>query len=103
MAFYIPHHHSAINEKGVTSERFLKPHKGLDSYHHRSFSPAVFLPPQSNSNITAMRAIVLLLAFVSSAFAYSVTVPNSSQGWTNQGPQTYVFSIKNINLPPFPR
>ncbi|CAA7259605.1 unnamed protein product [Cyclocybe aegerita] len=35
-----------------------------------------------------MHAVFLLLACVSSAFAYSVIVPNASQGWTNQGAQT---------------
>jgi len=34
-----------------------------------------------------MRSVALLLAFVSSAFAYSVLSPNGAQGWTNQGAQ----------------
>jgi len=36
----------------------------------------------------AMRALSVLLAFISSAFAYQVLVPNASQGWTNQGGQS---------------
>jgi len=35
-----------------------------------------------------MRAALVFLAFVSSAFAYSVLTPNTNQGWTNQGGQT---------------
>ncbi|PPQ77427.1 hypothetical protein CVT25_011009 [Psilocybe cyanescens] len=34
-----------------------------------------------------MRSVALLLAFASSAFAYTVLTPNGSQGWTNQGAQ----------------
>jgi len=34
-----------------------------------------------------MRSIVFLLAFISSAFAYTVLTPNSAQGWTNHGAQ----------------
>ncbi|KAF8204806.1 GPI-anchored small secreted protein [Pholiota molesta] len=38
-----------------------------------------------------MRVAACILAFASSAFAYSVSVPNSSQGWTNQGGQPLVW------------
>jgi len=34
-----------------------------------------------------MRSVAFLLAFISSAFAYSVLSPNGAQGWTNQGAQ----------------
>ncbi|KAF9478087.1 hypothetical protein BDN70DRAFT_809507 [Pholiota conissans] len=34
-----------------------------------------------------MRVLGILLALISSAFAYSVLVPNANQGWTNQGVQ----------------
>jgi hypothetical protein len=34
-----------------------------------------------------MRSVVFLLAFISSAFAYTVLTPNGSQGWTNHGAQ----------------
>ncbi|KIM46359.1 hypothetical protein M413DRAFT_64832 [Hebeloma cylindrosporum] len=34
-----------------------------------------------------MRAVALVLALISSAFAYTVLTPNGSQGWTNQGGQ----------------
>ncbi|KAH9482758.1 hypothetical protein JR316_0004858 [Psilocybe cubensis] len=34
-----------------------------------------------------MRAVAALLAFASSALAYSVLSPNGAQGWTNQGAQ----------------
>lgn len=34
-----------------------------------------------------MRVVALLLAFLTSALAYQVLVPNDLQGWTNQGGQ----------------
>jgi len=34
-----------------------------------------------------MRVVAVVLALVSSAFAYTVLTPNGSQGWTNQGGQ----------------
>ncbi|KAF4619818.1 hypothetical protein D9613_005110 [Agrocybe pediades] len=34
-----------------------------------------------------MHSVAVLFAFVSSAFAYQVLVPNGVQGWTNQGAQ----------------
>jgi len=40
-----------------------------------------------------MRALALLLAFVSCVSAYSVLTPNPTQGWTNQGAQTYVIDF----------
>jgi len=35
-----------------------------------------------------MRSALLVLSFVASALAYTVTVPNETQGWTNSGAQT---------------
>jgi len=42
-----------------------------------------------------MRAVAVILTLVSSALAYQVLVPSTSQGWTNQGGQPYV----SISLP----
>jgi hypothetical protein len=43
-----------------------------------------------------MRALAFLLAFISSAFAYQVLIPNAVQGWTNVGGQPYVSSVKSL-------
>jgi len=45
-----------------------------------------------------MRAVVFLLAFLSSALAYQVLVPNGVQGWTNQGGQP--FSWQRVSTDP---
>ncbi|KAK0490792.1 hypothetical protein IW261DRAFT_1434134 [Armillaria novae-zelandiae] len=39
-----------------------------------------------------MRTAAFLIACATSALAYSVTVPNASQGWTNSGSQTVSWS-----------
>ncbi|KAF8914155.1 hypothetical protein CPB84DRAFT_1840894 [Gymnopilus junonius] len=44
-----------------------------------------------------MRTITLLLAFISSAFAYQVLVPNGSQGWTNHGAQLLTWERVNTD------
>ncbi|KIJ98336.1 hypothetical protein K443DRAFT_680864 [Laccaria amethystina LaAM-08-1] len=44
-----------------------------------------------------MRSILFLLAFISSAFAYTVTSPNSNQGWTNQGAQLLTWTRVNTD------
>jgi len=45
-----------------------------------------------------MRAVALILAFLTSALAYQVLVPNASQGWTNQGGQP--FSWQRVSTDP---
>jgi len=51
-----------------------------------------------------MRVAAVLLAIVSSAFAYQVLSPGGSQGWTNQGAQTCVVmvSASELELNPSP-
>ncbi|EDR03054.1 uncharacterized protein LACBIDRAFT_307632 [Laccaria bicolor S238N-H82] len=44
-----------------------------------------------------MRSILFLLAFISSVFAYSITSPNSNQGWTNQGAQLLTWTRVNTD------
>ncbi|OCH92162.1 hypothetical protein OBBRIDRAFT_470023 [Obba rivulosa] len=40
-----------------------------------------------------MRSVVAALVFVASAFAYSISSPNQSAGWTITGPNTVVWSM----------